>query len=69
MRKVWSFIAVALVGLSLGLAVVGCGSPSSTGKDKMSAEKMNDNKMKDDKMKDDKMNDNKMKDDKMKDGK
>ena len=44
MRKIWQVIAVAVVGLGLGLAVVGCGSPMSTGKDKMGGGKMSGEK-------------------------
>jgi pentapeptide MXKDX repeat protein len=69
MQKVRKVLAVTLVGLSLGLVTVGCGSPSTTGKDKMGGSEKKDDKMKDDKMKDDKMKDDKMKDDKMKDDK
>jgi pentapeptide MXKDX repeat protein len=68
MRKIWQWAAVVVLGFGLGLAVVGCGSWTTTGKDKMGGDKMGD-KMKDDKMKDDKMKDDKMKDDKMKDDK
>ena len=50
MRKIWQVIAVAVVGLGLGLAVVGCGSPMSTGKDKMGGDKMGGGKMSGDKM-------------------
>ena len=33
MRKIWQVFAVAVVGLGSGLAVVGCGSATTTGKD------------------------------------
>ena len=33
MRKIWQVIAVAVVGLGLGLAVVGCGSSTPGGKE------------------------------------
>ena len=55
MRKIWQVIAVAVVGLSLGLAVVGCGSSTTTGKDKMGGDKMSGDKMSGDKMGGDKM--------------
>ena len=41
MRQVWKLIAVAVVGVDLGLAVMGCGSSASSDKEKMSS-KMND---------------------------
>ena len=40
MRKIWQVIVVAVVGLGLGLAIVGCGSPTTTSKDKMGTDKM-----------------------------
>jgi hypothetical protein len=41
MRKTWQVIAVTVVGLGLSLALVGCGSQATTGKDNMmSADKM-----------------------------
>jgi hypothetical protein len=43
-RKAWQVIAVAVVGLCLGLAIVGCGSSTPTGKDKM-GDKMGGDKM------------------------
>jgi hypothetical protein len=41
-RKIWQLLVVAVVGVSLGLALVGCGSPG-TGNDKM-GDKMGDDK-------------------------
>jgi hypothetical protein len=55
MRKFWNVIAVAVVCLGLGLAVVGCGSSTPAAKDKMGSEKMDGGKM-GDKMGGDKMN-------------
>ena len=40
MRKIWQLIAVAVVSLGLGFAVVGCGGSHSQGEDKMGGEKM-----------------------------
>jgi hypothetical protein len=68
MQKILQVAIVAVVGLCLGLAVVGCGPSSPTGKDKMKGDKMNDkmgDKMGGDKM-NDKMGEN-MKGDKMAD--
>ena len=39
MQKIWQVVGVAVVGLGLGLAVVGCGPSSPTGKDKMQGER------------------------------
>jgi hypothetical protein len=50
MRKIWHLIAVAVMASGLGVAVVGCDSPTSTGKDKMSGDKMGGSKMSGDKM-------------------
>ena len=55
MRKIWQVFAVAVVGLGLGFAVVGCGSATTTGKDKMGGDKMGGDKMDKDKMDKDKM--------------
>jgi hypothetical protein len=55
MRKLCQVFAVAVVCLGLGLAVVGCGSPTTSGKDKMGGGKMSDDKMGGSKMSDDKM--------------
>lgn len=60
MRKIWQLIAVAVMASGLGLAVVGCGSPTSTGKDKMGGGKMSDDKMGGGKMGGDKMDKDKM---------
>jgi pentapeptide MXKDX repeat protein len=65
MGKVWQLIAVAVVGLSLGVAIVGCGSATTTGKDKMGGDKMGKDKMTGDKMGGDKMGKDKMSGDKM----
>jgi pentapeptide MXKDX repeat protein len=45
MRKLWQLLAVVVVGVSLGVAVVGCGSSPSTNKDKMGSDKMGSDKM------------------------
>ena len=50
MRKIWQVFAVAVVGLGLGFAVVGCGSATTTGKDKMGGDKMGGDKMDKEKM-------------------
>ncbi len=50
MRKIWQVIFTAVVGLGLGVAVVGCGSPTTAGKDKMGGDKMGGDKMGGDKM-------------------
>jgi pentapeptide MXKDX repeat protein len=50
MHKIWQVIAVAVVGLGCGLAVVGCDSATNAGKDKMSGDKMAGDKMSGDKM-------------------
>ena len=55
MVKFRQVIALAVVGLGLGLAVVGCGSPTTTGKDKMQGDKMQGDKMQGDKMQGGKM--------------
>jgi NADH dehydrogenase len=55
---------VAVVGLGLGLAVVGCGSPTTIASDKMGSNKMGGDKMGGDKMNGDKMS-GKMEGDKM----
>lgn len=79
MQRVWQLIAGAVLGLSLSVALAGCGASTTPSKDKMGgdkmmgADKMKDNKMSGDKMGNDKMNDDKMggvkmKDDKMKEG-
>ena len=60
MRKFWQVIAVAVVGLGCGLAVVGCDSATNAGKDKMSGDKMAGDKMAGDKMAGDKMSGDKM---------
>jgi pentapeptide MXKDX repeat protein len=61
MRKSMQLLAVAVVGASLGVAVVGCGSSASTNMDKMSSDKMtSDKKMSGDKMSSDKMSGDKM---------
>ena len=44
MRKLWQFVVVAVVGLGVGLAIVGCSSSKDTGKDKMGGDKMEDKK-------------------------
>jgi hypothetical protein len=54
MRKIWQVIAVTVVSLGLGLAVVGCNSSTTTGKDKMGTDKMSTEKMGGEKMKDNK---------------
>ena len=69
MWKVWQLIIVAVVGIGVGLAVVGCDAASSTGKDKMGSDKMNDGKMGGDKMGGGKMDGGKMGGDKMDSGK
>ena len=65
MRKIWRVITVAVVSLGLGLAVVGCGSATSAGKDKMDGDKMSGDKMGGGKMNGDKMGGDKMDKDKM----
>lgn len=60
MRKVWQVLAVAVVGLGLSLATVGCGSSTAPTNDKMGGDKMKDNKMGGDKMRNDKMKDGAM---------
>ena len=69
MKKLLQVAAIAVVGLGLTLAAVGCGSSPSSRKDKMGGDKMGADKMGGDKMGGDKMKDDKMKDDKMKDDK
>jgi pentapeptide MXKDX repeat protein len=64
-RKVWQVIAVTVVSLGLGLAIGGCGSPTTTGKDKMGGDKMGSDRMGGDKMQEDKMGSDKMGGDKM----
>jgi pentapeptide MXKDX repeat protein len=64
MRNIRQVIGVVVVGVALGLAVVGCGSSTTTGKDKMQGDKMGTDKMQGDKMQSDKMGGDKMKDDK-----
>jgi pentapeptide MXKDX repeat protein len=65
MHKIWQVIGVSVVGLCLGLAVAGCGSSTTTGKDKMGGDKMSTNKMGGDKMGADTMSTDKMGGDKM----
>jgi pentapeptide MXKDX repeat protein len=65
MRKIGQVFGVAVLGLSLGLAVAGCGSSTPTGKDKMSGDKMGGDKMGMEKMGSDKMGADKMSGDKM----
>src|SRR5262249_11273686 len=65
MRKIWPILAVAVVGLGLGLAVVGYGSSTTTGKDKMQGATMQGDKIQGDKMGGDKMGGEKMQGDKM----
>jgi hypothetical protein len=61
MRKILSLIAVMVVALGVGLAVVGCGgSTTDTSKNKMGGDKMKDSKMGGDKMGGEKMGGNKM---------
>jgi hypothetical protein len=60
MRKIWQVITVAVLGVGLGLAVVGCGSSTPSGKDKMGGDKMSGDKMGGDKMGGDKMKSDKM---------
>jgi pentapeptide MXKDX repeat protein len=64
MRKIWQVLVVAVVGLGLSLAVVGCGS-STPGNDKMQGDKMGGDKMGGGKMGGDKMGGDKMAGDKM----
>jgi pentapeptide MXKDX repeat protein len=64
MRKVWQSVAVAVVGLGVGLALVGCDSSTPSTKDKMGGDKMNTGKMSGDKMSGEKMNGDKMSGDK-----
>jgi pentapeptide MXKDX repeat protein len=56
MRKLWQLVAVGVVGVSLGVAVVGSGLSPSPSKDKMAGDKM----MGDDKMSGEKMGSDKM---------
>ena len=65
MRNIRQVIGVVVVGVALGLAVVGCGSSTTTGKDKMQGDKMGTDKMGGDKMGGDKMHSDKMGGDKM----
>jgi pentapeptide MXKDX repeat protein len=70
MSKIWQVVCVAVVGLSLSLAVVGCTKTDKMEADKMVTEKMATDKMKSDKMEaatmaTDKMATDKMKADKM----
>jgi pentapeptide MXKDX repeat protein len=64
MSKIWQAICVAVVGLGLGVAVVGCTKSPGT-EDKMKDGKTSTDKMKGDKMEADKMATDKMKGDKM----
>jgi hypothetical protein len=64
MRKVLQLISVAVLSMGLGLAIGGCGSSTTTGKDKMGGSKMDDGKMKDGKMDGVKMDGHKMDDSK-----
>jgi pentapeptide MXKDX repeat protein len=65
MSKIWQLVSVTAVGLGVGLAIVGCGSSTPTGKDKMGSDKMNTGKMGGDKMSGDEMSGDKMSGDKM----
>ena len=49
MRKVLQLIGVAVLSMGLGLAIGGCGSSTTTGKDKMGSSKMDGGKMDDSK--------------------
>jgi pentapeptide MXKDX repeat protein len=69
MRNIRQVIGVAVVALGLGVAVVGCSSSTTTGKDKMQGDKMGTDKMGGDKMGTDKMGTDKMGGDKMTDDK
>jgi pentapeptide MXKDX repeat protein len=60
MRKIRQVVGVAVVGLAVCVAVVGCGPSTSTGKDKMQGDKMTTDKMSGDKMGGDKMGTDKM---------
>jgi pentapeptide MXKDX repeat protein len=60
MRKVLQVIVLAVGGLGLGLATVGCNSSTTNGNDKMHGDKMGSAKMGDDKMAEDKMGGEKM---------
>jgi pentapeptide MXKDX repeat protein len=59
MRTLFSWVAAVVVGLGVSLAVVGCGSPTASPKDKMAGDKMG-GKMEGDKMGGDKMGGDKM---------
>jgi pentapeptide MXKDX repeat protein len=69
MRKIWQVIGVSaaavVVSLGLCLAVVGCGSSTHTGEEKMQGDKMGGGKMGGEKMGGDKMSGDKMSGDKM----
>jgi pentapeptide MXKDX repeat protein len=56
MRTILSVIATGVVGLGVSVALVGCGAPPNTAKDKMSGDKMG-SKMEGDRMGGDKMGD------------
>jgi hypothetical protein len=60
MRRIWMIVSTAVVGLGIGLALMGCGSSTPTGKDKMGGEKMGGEKMNGGKMGGDKMKGDKM---------
>ena len=69
MGKLWQVILVAVAGLGLSVALVGCGPSTAPTKDRMSGDKMHGDKMGSDKMDGDKMKDDKMGGEKMKDDK
>ena len=54
MRKVLHLIGVAVLSMGLGLAIGGCGSSTTTGKEKMGGSKMDGGKMDGGKMDDSK---------------
>jgi pentapeptide MXKDX repeat protein len=65
MRKIGLAIAGVVVVLGLSVAVVGCNSSTTAGKDKMAGDKIGSDKMAGDKMGGEKMNSGKMAGDKM----
>ena len=65
MRRTWLVIPATVVGFGIGLALVGCGSSTNAGKDKMGSEKMSTDKMGGEKMDGAKMGGEKMKGEKM----
>jgi pentapeptide MXKDX repeat protein len=61
MRNIWVVIPAVVLGFGIGFGIAGCGSSTTTSKDKMGGDKMSTDKMGSEKMNDGKMGGDKMK--------